>query len=94
MPPSTLYHLPDLEEAPKRLLVRDPIVLGNLNTDIGCFRKPTNHQKDKISYVTLDPVADYIYSIINIITPCWLKNSTLLNLLTKISPVISGHPGL
>ena len=32
LPPSTLEHLPDLEEAMKRF--RDPIVLGDFNMDI------------------------------------------------------------
>ena len=35
LPPSTLDHLVDLEEALDRFPDRDPIVLRDLNTDIG-----------------------------------------------------------
>ena len=38
LPPSTLYHLPDLEEALKRF--KDPIFLGDLNMDLGEARRP------------------------------------------------------
>ena len=34
LPPSTLGHLPDLEEARTRFWDQDPIVIGNLSADI------------------------------------------------------------
>ena len=39
LPPSTLDHLPDLEDALNRFLGRDIVVLGDLNADIGRLRK-------------------------------------------------------
>ena len=41
---STLYHHPDLCEALNRLLVRDPIVVGYLNTGVGWMKNPQNQQ--------------------------------------------------
>ena len=40
LPPSTLDHLPDLEEALNRFLGRYPVVLGDLNADFGRLSKP------------------------------------------------------
>ena len=40
--PSTLDHLPDLEEALARFRYQDPIVLGDLNANIGQYQKPRN----------------------------------------------------
>ena len=40
LPPSTLDHLPDLEEALNCFPVRYPVVLGYLNADIGRLRNP------------------------------------------------------
>ena len=37
---STLDHLPDLEDAPKRFMGRDHFVLGDLNANIGCLSNP------------------------------------------------------
>ena len=42
--PSTLDHLPDLEEALNRVPCKDPVVLGDLNTYIGHLRN-TQHQQ-------------------------------------------------
>ena len=44
LPPSTLDHLPNLEEALNRFPDRDPVVLGELNADIGCLRNPRNQK--------------------------------------------------
>ena len=68
-----------------------------------------NHQKDKISYVPLDPVADYVYlSDLNTrLRVGWktlpdlnfkLKfqaqiSSSNLNFKTKIFPILAGNPG-
>ena len=38
-----LYHLPELEEALRRLQVLDPIVLGDLNFDPDSVRSPRSH---------------------------------------------------
>ena len=40
LPQSTLDSLPDLEEALNRFQVRESVVLGDLNTDISCFKNP------------------------------------------------------
>ena len=45
-PPSTLYHLPDLEEAINRFLGRDPIFMGDLNKDIRRIQNPRNQKVD------------------------------------------------
>ena len=42
--PSTLDHLPYLEESLNCFLVRDPVVLGDLNTNIGQLRNPRDQQ--------------------------------------------------
>ena len=42
--PSTLDHLPYLEESLNCFLVRDPVVLGDLNTNIGHLRNPRDQQ--------------------------------------------------
>ena len=44
LPPSTLDYLTDLEEALNCFPRREPIVLGNLNANIGRFRKPRDQQ--------------------------------------------------
>ena len=38
--PSTLEHLPDLEEALAHLWYQDPIVLGELNAKISLYQNP------------------------------------------------------
>ena len=43
-PLSTLDHLPDLEEALNRFPGRDPIIIGELNADIGRPQNPRNQQ--------------------------------------------------
>ena len=57
------------------------------------LRNYINHQKDKITYVPLDLVDDYIYSSLITRPLCWLKNVTSLNLLNEIFPFISADPG-
>ena len=42
--PSMLDHLPDLEDYLNRFVGRDPVVLGDLNADIGRLRNPTYQQ--------------------------------------------------
>ena len=42
--PSTLDHLPDLEDVLNHLLGREPVILGDLNGDIGLLRKPRDQQ--------------------------------------------------
>ena len=42
--PSTLDHMPDLEEALKFFLFRDPVVLRDLNADISGLRNPRYQQ--------------------------------------------------
>ena len=44
LPPSTLDHLPDLNEALNRFPGRDPVILGYLNTDISLLRNPWDQQ--------------------------------------------------
>ena len=44
LPLSTLYHLPGLDEALSRLLGRDTIVVGYLNTDLVWMNNPQNQQ--------------------------------------------------
>ena len=44
LPPSTIYHLPDLEEALNRFPDRDPIILGEINADIGLLRNSRDQQ--------------------------------------------------
>ena len=44
LPPTTLYHLSDLEEVLNRLPGRDPIILGDLNAYIGLLRNPRDEQ--------------------------------------------------
>ena len=53
-----------------------------------------NQRKEKIAYIPLEPVADYVYIRLNNITTCWMKNATWLNFLPEIFPVLSGNPGL
>ena len=43
-PPYTLDNLPDLEEALNRLQGREPIIMGDLNTDTGRLQNPCNQQ--------------------------------------------------
>ena len=43
-PPSTLYHLPNMEEALTHFWDQDPIVLGDLNAKIGQAHKPFSQQ--------------------------------------------------
>ena len=43
LPPSTLVHLPGLEEALTRFRYQDHIVLGDLNANIGQFQNPLSH---------------------------------------------------
>ena len=40
LPSSTLEHLPDLEEVLTRFKDQDPVVLGDLNNDIGQSQNP------------------------------------------------------
>ena len=47
-----MEHLPDLEEALKRFPKRDPVILGDLNADIGRLRNPRDQQ-----------VADFLASL-------------------------------
>ena len=44
LPPSNLFHLPDLEEALERFRYQDPIALGYLNADIRQAQNPRSHQ--------------------------------------------------
>ena len=44
LPPSTLDHLPDLEEDLNCFPGRDTIVLGGMNVDIDCLRNPRYQQ--------------------------------------------------
>ena len=44
LPLSTLYHLPDIEEALNLLLGRDTIIMGDLNADIGRLQNLWNQQ--------------------------------------------------
>ena len=44
LPPSTLEHLPDLEEDPDCFLFRDLVVMGGINADIGCLSNPWYQQ--------------------------------------------------
>ena len=44
LPPSTLEHLPDLEEDPDCFLFRDLVVMGGINADIGCLSNPWDQQ--------------------------------------------------
>ena len=43
LPPTTLNHPPDLEEATERFWGQDPIVLGDLNVDLDEARNPRSH---------------------------------------------------
>ena len=52
LPPSTLDYLTDLEETLNCFPRREPIVLGNLNANIGRFREPRDQQ-----------VADFLTSL-------------------------------
>ena len=38
--PSNIYHIPDLEEVLNHFLWKDPIFMGDLNTDVGQTGKP------------------------------------------------------
>ena len=42
LPSSTIDHLPDLEEALNRFPGREPIVMGDLDADIGILQNPQN----------------------------------------------------
>ena len=42
--PSTIDHILDIDEALNHFQGRDPIVMGDLNADIGCIRNPRNQQ--------------------------------------------------
>ena len=54
LPPSTLYHLPHLEETLNPFLDRDPIILGGLNADIIRLRNPREQQvADFLAYFGL-----------------------------------------
>ena len=44
LPPSTLEHLPELEEALIRFRYQDPIVLGDLSANIGQVQNLHSHQ--------------------------------------------------
>ena len=44
IPPSTMYHLPDLEESLDRFLRRDPIIMGYMNADIFCLWNSCDQQ--------------------------------------------------
>ena len=44
LPPSTLDHLPDLEDLLNRFQGREPVVLGDLNASIGRLRNPQYQQ--------------------------------------------------
>ena len=48
LPPSTLGHLPNLEEDLIRFWDQDPIVLGYLNADIRQAQNPRSHQVDDL----------------------------------------------
>ena len=51
LPPSTLEHLPDLEEVLTRFWDQYPIVLGELNADIGHSQNPlSQHVADLMMY--------------------------------------------
>ena len=56
LPPSTPEHLPDPEEALNLFPGRDPVVLVDLNTDIGRLRNPWYQQVAEFlaSFVLVD----------------------------------------
>ena len=55
----------------------------------------SNHQKDKIYYIPLKSVSDYVYiaDLNNRLRVGW-KTLPNLNFKTKIFPVLPGNPGL
>ena len=62
LPPSTLYHLLDLEENFYLFIGRYPIVLGNLNAEIGRLRNPHNqHVSDFMASFVLVDLMGHFY---------------------------------
>ena len=77
--PSTLDHLLDLEEALNRFPGREPVVLGDLNTNIGRLTNPPDQQ-----------VADFFLGILWASGPSETLLKTLL--LPSTSDVVADLP--